>query len=236
MLKSLLEIADEHHLTGLPEFKAIKQSSPKFAQDLVTAWEGDAKDYEKANGKPVEFLFPKMLDEKAVKKFAPNLEVTSELKSQLSKLKQVHLKEFPNRKPAKIDKSIWSNERWAKESLVDLDADYAMLREELSMLEEGKMAQLDQEIRSLFNANKRKITKIGKPEIYTYKSVAGTRQFVVHPITFVKDDGKDTSTRNYPKREIKKQDYQDYVYHPIGSIDVKLGLPKKRGGEALSIK
>jgi hypothetical protein len=233
MLKTLLEIADKHHLTASPEFKAIQQASPKFAQNLITAWDGDAKDYEKANGKAIEFLFPKLLDEKAIKKFAPTLEVNSEMKNKLAKLKHLHLKEFPAGR--KVDKSVWAHEPWARESL-DLDADYAMLREELSMLEEGKMAQLDQEIRNLFNANKRKIIKIDKPSIHTFKDHSGSRQFVVHPITFVKDDGKETSTRHYPKREIKKQEYQDYVYHPVGSLDVKLGLPKKKGGETLSIK
>ena len=110
------------------------------------------------------------------------------------------------------------------------------LLNDADLLAEGKMAQLDAEIRAMFRANKRKIISIGKPSVYTYKNHDGERQYVVHPIVFEKDDGKTTSTRNYPNRQIKKQQYQDYVYHPVDSLDIKLGLPKKKGGDQLSIK
>lgn len=109
-----------------------------------------------------------------------------------------------------------------------------LLLNDADVLAEGQMAKLDAEIRAMFRANKRKIISIGKPSIHTYKNHNETRKYVVHPIVFVKDDGKETSTRSYPKREIKKQEYQDYVYHPVGSLDIKLGLPKKKGGDIVS--
>jgi hypothetical protein len=151
LLAQLLEIAltsgnvhqfagkEKQHLTDRDEFKAIQHEAPDFAKKLVLAWEGDARDYERSQGKGFDPLFPKMLDPKSVAKFAPGLKVDGALEKGLGLLKQLHGMSFPTKPAAaRTDNSVWSHERWARESQ-DFDmVGYEMLREEVLTLLEAK--------------------------------------------------------------------------------------------------
>ena len=219
IFKTLLEIADSHKLAITPEFKAVKSAAPAYADKLLQAWDGDVKDYEKAKAGKVELLFPQMLSDKALEKFAQNLK-TGDLKNQVAKLKHLHTTNFPAVKKFQ-DKSIWAHEPLAKESL-----------------EESKMSELDANIRELFKPDEN-ILSIQKPSIHSFKSPDGIRQFVVHGVTYNKKSDKSGEPRSRvpAKKAFKsgKQEYQEYVYHPVGSIDVKRGLPRKKGGEIKNV-
>lgn len=130
---------EKQHLTDREEFKHIQSAAPDFAKKLALAWDGDSRDFERSQGKNFDPLFPKMLDSKSVAKFAPDLKIDQTLEKQLGLLKQLHSYSFPNKTPAtRKDSSVWSNERWAKESQ-DFDmVDYEMLREEVDALFEAK--------------------------------------------------------------------------------------------------
>jgi len=119
LFKILLELTDVNKLTSSPEFNAIKMKAPRYAKALVTAWEGDTLDLKKSQGKKIEFLFPKMLTDSAIKKFAPEIDISPALHTKIEKLKHIHFEEFPsnNHKPEKIDTSVWQDVKWAKESL-----------------------------------------------------------------------------------------------------------------------
>lgn len=101
---------------------------------------------------------------------------------------------------------------------------------EASKLEESKMSELDAAIRERFKPNEN-ILSIQKPSIHSFKSRDGIRQFVVHGVVFNKADDK-TEKKAFKSG---KQEYQDYVYHEVGSTEVKRGLPKKKGGEIKNV-
>ncbi len=97
---------------------------------------------------------------------------------------------------------------------------------EAEALQESKMSELDANIRALFKPNEN-ILRIEKPSIHSFKSPKGIRQFVVHGVIFNKYNDRKT-TKAFKSG---KQEYQEYVYHPIDSLEVKRGLPRKMGGE-----
>jgi hypothetical protein len=104
------------------------------------------------------------------------------------------------------------------------------LLESSQALEESKMSELDANIRDKFKPTEN-ILSIGKPSIHSFKSKDGIRQFVVHGVTFNKVNDK-TEKKAFKSG---KQEYQEYAYHPIGSTEVKRGLPKKLGGETKKV-
>lgn len=106
---------------------------------------------------------------------------------------------------------------------------------EAQALQESKMSELDANIRELFKDNEN-ILSIEKPSIHSYKSPNQIRQFVVHGVIYNKknDRSGERGWRGTPaKKAFKsgKQEYQEYVHHPIDSLEVKRGLPRKLGGE-----
>jgi hypothetical protein len=126
---------EDKHLLERDEYKAIKQVAPDFAKKLLTAWEGDARDYNKLkDAKGFDPLFPKMTTANAVSKFAPDLKDPKLLKG-LEMLGRFHSNCFPTKAvAANNDKSVWSHERLVKEGFVFDQADYDMLREELAQI------------------------------------------------------------------------------------------------------
>ena len=114
------------HLTDRDEFKLIQRDAPDFAKKLVVAWEGDARDFSRSPDK-FDPLFPKMLDEKAIKKFAPSLHLSSQ---QIGMLNRLHSMSFPAKLNVKNDKSPWGGERWVREA----EDEYEALREELNRI------------------------------------------------------------------------------------------------------
>jgi len=104
------------------------------------------------------------------------------------------------------------------------------LLEASETLEESKMSELDAAIREKFKPNEN-ILSIQKPSIHSFKSKDGIRQFVVHGVVFNKVNDK-TEKKAFKSG---KQEYQEYVYHPVGSTEVKRGLPVKKGGETKNV-
>lgn len=101
-------------------------------------------------------------------------------------------------------------------------------------LEESKMSELDANIRALFKDNEN-ILSIEKPSIHSYSSPKEIRQFIVHGVIFNKKNDRSGEPRSRipAKKAFKsgKQEYLEYVYHPIDSLEVKRGLPRRLGGE-----
>jgi hypothetical protein len=123
------------HLLDTDEFKAIQKQDPGFAKKLELAWEGDARDFQHSQGKNFEPLFPKMLDPKAIAKFAPELKPDVNLTKGIGLLKQLHAMSFPTKQAStKVDNSVWSQERWARESEEFDLAGYELLKEEVEEL------------------------------------------------------------------------------------------------------
>lgn len=119
------------HLTDTDEYKAVQKLDANYAKKLLLAWDGDARDYDRNKGKGFDPLFPKMLDPKAIEKFAPDLDDATVRKLQI--LKRLHDFSFPTGHSApKTDNSNWSQERWVKEGF-DIDT-YNELHEEVNKL------------------------------------------------------------------------------------------------------
>lgn len=105
-------------------------------------------------------------------------------------------------------------------------------------IQESKMSELDANIRDLFKDNEN-ILSIEEPHIYSYKGSQGIRQFIVSGVVYNKKDDKSGERRSGvpAKKAFKsgKQEYQDFVFHPIDSLEVKRGLPRKKGGDILRV-
>jgi hypothetical protein len=122
--------ANTHPLTANPGFNALAKVVPNFAQKLMDAWNGDARDYQRTHGQKGEMLFPLML--KNIAKYVPKLPMTPQVQQLITTLTQMHAKQFAAQR--NVDTSVWQHEPWAKESLEsDLDR-YTQLREEFEEL------------------------------------------------------------------------------------------------------
>ena len=131
-LKELLEAGNEHPLLNNPEFISLQKAAPDFANKLATAWNGDAREYNRTHGKNAEMLFPMMLDN--ITKYVPNVKVTFQVQKLITDLKRLQTSAFPPvPASARIDTGVWQHEPWARESV---DTEYAALREEYEELSE----------------------------------------------------------------------------------------------------
>lgn len=132
-LKELLEAGQTHALINNPEFNALAKAAPQFADKLITAWNGDDREYVRTHGKSVELLFPKMLGK--ITKYVPELPMTPQLQKAVGDLIRLHAASFPPvPQDRRIDTSVWQNERWAKESIEFDLGEYEVLREEYEAL------------------------------------------------------------------------------------------------------
>lgn len=95
-----------------------------FAKKLLTAWEGDVRDYEKNRfGDP---LFTKMVQPASVEKLS-NIKLDGPLKDAFKKLDMLFYKAMPKHaKPAVQSKDVWWHERHVRE--------YVELTEEVEKL------------------------------------------------------------------------------------------------------
>lgn len=115
---------ESDNLKKTPEWELINRKDPKFANRLVIAWEGDAREYVK-NPK-FESLFLKMVDHKAIEKLS-TLKVDEKLHGMIKHLIDLYTKSMPmGIKPKFVDNSIWKDVRLVKE--------YVSLQKEVDIL------------------------------------------------------------------------------------------------------
>lgn len=96
----------------------------------------------------------------------------------------------------------------------------------LKQLKENNVLDVHSKILDMFNTKHG--VKVGKSSIHSHKNYNNNRTYVVHPVTY----SNEASTHGAKK----PQEYQNYVHHEQGSSDLKIGLPKRLGGDRVSIE
>lgn len=139
-IKQLLEAATQ--LDSRPEFDALRRAvGDKIANDVLVAWNGDARDYQRSGGKNFEPLVPRLLSADVLSR-KYGIKVTPELQRALSGVIQLAYHAFPKEEQLRAPKQspythgAWGQERFARESqLTPSDtALYESLREEVALL------------------------------------------------------------------------------------------------------
>lgn len=100
-------------LTSTDEFKLLQHADPDFGKKLLDAWVGDAKEH--GRGKQ-DFLFPRLVSEEGVKKMAPGLHLTTDMRKALKTLASFHQLSFSTKsgyKPTTDEK--FGHERYSRD-------------------------------------------------------------------------------------------------------------------------
>lgn len=125
-----------------PEYQQLRQlAGDAVARDVLAAWNGDQRDYQRSGGNNFEALVPKLLSPNALtRKYG--IRVTPELQQVLSQIVQLshHSMPPPNKLRSTVNSKyandIWGHERFARESLLanSESALYESLKQEVALL------------------------------------------------------------------------------------------------------
>ena len=100
------------------------------------------------------------------------------------------------------------------------------------------MSDLLQNVKKLFKQNEH-ILSIGESSMKIFSTPDKKREFVIYLVTYnLKNDRTGEPNSNIPPKKAfrsGKQEYQTYVHHAIDSLELFRGLPRKLGGELVSM-
>jgi hypothetical protein len=139
-VKQLMEAAGP--LDRQPEFEQLRQvAGEALARDVLSAWNGDLRDYQRSGGNNFEALVPKLLSPTVISR-KYGVQVTPELQQLLSRIVQLshHSMPPPNKLRSTVNSKyandIWGHERFARESEQYSAADrlYESLKKEVALL------------------------------------------------------------------------------------------------------
>lgn len=139
-IKQLMEAVTQ--LEGRPEFDALRRTlGDKVANDVLVAWNGDARDYQRAGGKNFDALVPRLLNADVLSR-KYGIRITPDMQRAISGVVQLASHAFPATdrlratKQAPYATGVWGHERFARESqLTPNDAAlYESLQEEVALL------------------------------------------------------------------------------------------------------
>ena len=114
-----------------PEVQQLRQLlGDQVANDALTAWNGDQRDYQRSGGKNFDPLVPRLLNPDVLSR-KYNIRVTPAVQSVLSRIVQLARQTMPDTTSnisaynARFKDDVWGHERFAREG-VDLSAENAL--------------------------------------------------------------------------------------------------------------
>jgi len=128
--------ADKATLINTPEYKELEKADLVFAKNLAMAWEGDAKEYVKTQGKSKDLLFPLMFKKNYLANKGKRVAELPDFDKIASTLSILYKKTFPEvPKDAWVDTSVWSDVKWKRAYEAKFnETEYELLKEELLKL------------------------------------------------------------------------------------------------------
>jgi hypothetical protein len=106
-----------------PEFQRLRQVvGDKLANDVLLAWSGDMRDYERTGGKNFQSLVVQMLNDNVLQR-KYNIPATKEVRDVVVPIIQLAHHAMPDvsrmRAPQNAPRSndVWGNVKWARESM-----------------------------------------------------------------------------------------------------------------------